>query len=369
MNNNNLINSYKSNYNSLTNKASKSSLISFDASKHIKTVTNFGKKTQKTITSTVKGTTKKLHNIVNSKIGNSILNFSIIGLFVLVISILVFFYNKLQSTLKTSLYYLIISLIALFGSMYGTKLLFSDSLFGQLVSLLLVGVFAGFLVLFSENMLSYFKSIKINSPWIIKGNKNGKNSMNIPQEPENPDTVILYRSDNQDGGIEFSYSFWIIIQDYSYNDKEEKHIFHKGDSEAKNTFCPKIVLKRDTNAMVFKFNLINNTDSPDIVIDNIPINKWFHISLILKQTLVEIYVNGGLKKSVELETIPRQNFHDLWVNLFGGFDGFLSKFQYHRRAIRFDEVESMVSDGPSTDSCSVSGAKPPYLDNEWWLDR
>ena len=91
------------------------------------------------------------------------------------------------------------------------------------------------------------------------------------------------------------------------------------------------------------------------------------MSIVVKQKIVTIYVNGNIKKSKRLQSIPRQNFGNVWINLFGGFDGYLSKLNYTRRAISYSEVENMISDGPSTDFSEPEAAKPPYLDDDWWL--
>ena len=367
----NSINNLKSNFNNLQNTASKSSLTDYLPTQEFKTTVNFGKKLQKKIRVKLVAASKGIHNLVNSTLGNSIINISIFGILVIAIGILMFFYKKLKTNLKMSLKYLILSLVSLLVSMYGVSMVLpKTSLLSQLISILLVGVCSFLFVLFVVNLIKYFKSIKIDAPWIIKGTKNGKNSLVIPQDSENPDTVILYRSDNQESGIEFTYSFWTIIQDYNYNkDKPYKHIFHKGDATGDKIYCPKVVFKNNNNTLSISMNLIDNTNTQDIDIENIPIDKWFHVSLVLKQRLLEIYINGNLKKTMELKTIPRQNFNNLWVNLDGGFEGFLSKFQYHRRALGFEEIESIVNKGPSTDSCSVTGIKPPYFDDNWWLDR
>jgi hypothetical protein len=220
------------------------------------------------------------------------------------------------------------------------------------------------------NLMDYYKFKKINEPWIIEGTKNAKDSYVLTQDPNNSESVILYRSDDEKSGIEFSYSLWMIIQDYNYNrDGDHKHIFHKGDKTGKITFSPKMVLLNDSNTLRVTMNLIDGTDTPPIDVKNIPINKWIHVSLVVKQKNVEIFINGYLKTVAVLKARPRQNFNALWINLDGGFEGFISKFKYYRRALLFDEIETSVKSGPSKSSCMVSGVKPPYLDSGWWLER
>ena len=147
-----------------------------------------------------------------------------------------------------------------------------------------------------------------------------------------------------------------------------KHIFHKGDSKANISYTPAVWLMPKENIIRINMNTINEKDNI-IDIDNIPVDKWFHISIVVKQKTVNIYFNGKIKRSKMLLSVPRQNFGNFWVNLYGGFDGYISQLQYHNRAISYSEVENIVSEGPSTESIKSPELKPPYLDDGWWLDK
>ena len=100
-------------------------------------------------------------------------------------------------------------------------------------------------------------------------------------------------------------------------------------------------------------------------IDDIPIKKWFCTTIVLHPIpnhtkkeidvdpatapshVLDVYINGNLKKSKLIESIPRQNNGDLYVNLFGGFSGYVSELQYNSYAVDFDEIESYLREGPS----------------------
>ena len=101
-------------------------------------------------------------------------------------------------------------------------------------------------------------------------------------------------------------------------------------------------------------------------IDNIPIRKWIHLSIVVKQRTLSIYFNGKLKELVEFKSLPKQNFGDVWVNMYGGFDGYLSNLRYYRYSLPFEEIESIVASGPSGNVCGDTGELPPYLDDNWW---
>ena len=62
----------------------------------------------------------------------------------------------------------------------------------------------------------------------------------------------------------------------------------------------------------------------------------------------------------------KQNNGNLWVNLFGGFDGYLSKLRYFNKSLEYDEIQDIVREGPSSVITADTGELPPYLDNSWW---
>ena len=67
--------------------------------------------------------------------------------------------------------------------------------------------------------------------------------------------------------------------------------------------------------------------------------------------------------------MAKQNFGDLYLNMYGGYDGYLSRLRYYRKALHYNEIESIVRDGPSTDSCSGTDETPPYLNDDWWSEH
>ena len=101
-------------------------------------------------------------------------------------------------------------------------------------------------------------------------------------------------------------------------------------------------------------------------IDNIPIQKWVHFTLVCQNKTIMIYINGLLKKSLQLKSIPKQNYGDVYINSFGGFDGMLSKFRYHDYALSQVDIQRSVQNGPSSAPCPEIDVLPPYLATNWW---
>ena len=93
--------------------------------------------------------------------------------------------------------------------------------------------------------------------------------------------------------------------------------------------------------VLFKEDFKNKTTIVKVEIENIPLRRWVHMVISLNHKYLDIYVNGRLKKRHEFTSTPKQNFGDLWLNLFGGFEGYLCKMQYFRKALSYQEVEKI----------------------------
>ena len=206
--------------------------------------------------------------------------------------------------------------------------------------------------------ISFIEKSK-ESPYIFKGSKNAKRSLVINQDPRYSSSIPLKRSHGKKDA-EFSYTLWLLIENTEYRYGEWKHIFHKGNDSAYPLRAPGLYLHPRDNTLRVYMN--TNKDILEYVdIQNIPVRKWVHVSLVLEGRALNIYINGKLKTKKVFETVPRQNYGNLWVSLFGGFEGFLSKMRYHNYALEYPEVESIVKDGPSKDACTDTGEQPPLF--------
>jgi len=208
---------------------------------------------------------------------------------------------------------------------------------------------------------------KMDNPYIIKDSKNCKNSLTIIQDPSQEGSITLYRSDNKEGA-QFTYSCWLLIDNLQYQYGKWKHVFHKGNKSSYPNRAPGVWIHPNNNALRIYMNTFDDIlDHVDI--ENIPIKKWMSLVIVLNTKYMDIYINGYLKKRKELTSLPRQNYGNLWVNLFGGFDGYMSKFRYFNSALDYKAIDKIVKSGPSKDRCSDTGETPPYLDDDWWFNK
>lgn len=266
-------------------------------------------------------------------------------------------------------------------------------LIGAVVILLLV--FTVFAIIRS---VRNYKSASDNHVWLVENTQLAtSNNNNIKSG-----SLILPSNDNK-YGIEMAYSFWIYLDGWSNPtnstcdgnvgiNKNLKHVFHKGDPIGLPSQSPGVWLQKIGTSveMVIKMNTFNvspscevGSNDPDInnescylekcVINNIPVKKWVHFTVIVINTNIDIYVNGYLKKRCLLKGIPRLNQGDVYIasttNL-NGFDGYISRLKYYNYALPIWQIERNNQEGPSSQiDQSVLDVIPPYLASNWWMRR
>lgn len=234
----------------------------------------------------------------------------------------------------------------------------SESLVAKVAFLLLA--FFGFIVALRVGAVLLAKVLgQDNNPKLIDGMVDAKIMKVIPQNPETTDSITIPRSDNEDGGIEFTWSVWIYINDLNYNANQYKTVFYKGTPTTTDTAAeeagvnqtgnaPGLYIAPNTNKLVVFMNTFE-TINERVEIDNIPLNKFFNVMIRVENQTLDVYINGTITKSHELHGVPKQNYGDVYVAANGGYDGYISNLYYYNKALSPIEIEDVIKDGPDTE--------------------
>ena len=255
------------------------------------------------------------------------------------------------------------------------------------------------------NLVSYYLSPS-ETPKILKGMVSGAQCTTIKQNPNTSGSVPIKRSYNEHEGVEFTWSLWLFLEggpSGSDSASRYNHIFHKGDNMISNTTikevtgpfegmnkiqnAPGLYIKPfDTassvnNASTTLTFVMNTFDTSRIIesvdIDNIPVNKWFNIMIMLKNRFLDVYINGSIKERKLLLGMPKQNYGDIHIgNCSGesgdGFDGYLSNLSYYNYALGTREIEGVMTSGANTtliggDSINASTRNNYFLSLKWFV--
>jgi hypothetical protein len=267
----------------------------------------------------------------------------------------------------------------------------------------LLGVLIFFSILFyvGSKLVYYFLSPS-ETPFLISGMKDATEALTISQNLGQKTTIPILRSVNEYGGVEFTYSFWIYVNNVNYNETiDYKHVFNKGSSPSsqgeggsglfgpnnapgvylyngKKNYSDDLMINYPVLGMLVRLNVFHNNESvnkpyyDDIHVDAIPIKKWVGVIIrVTSQNICDIYINGTLTKRHKLSNIVKQNYDNLYVNYNGGFSGNLSDLKYYNYAIGTLEIDSVTARGPNLKikkNSNIEKAKPQYLSTHWYFN-
>ena len=256
-----------------------------------------------------------------------------------------------------------------------------DSKWSNFVKILVFILVLIVLVVLIRYLIIWYQTSSYNIPFLLQNTKNAKYPLAVSQDPTNTNYIPIVRSDGQ-SGIQFTYSFWFLIDNFDYKKGEWKHVFHKGNDSAYPNRAPGIWIHPNTNTMRIYMNTQDNI-LEYVDVENIPLRKWVYMNVMLSQSTnddfsstktpgvanLDIYVNGYLKIRKQLTSLPKQNDDDFWINMYGGFEGYVSNIKYYPYTITYSEIASNISSGPSANNCINTGEIPPYLDDNWWFQN
>ena len=246
-------------------------------------------------------------------------------------------------------------------------------------------------------------------PILLDGMVSAKKTTKISVNPNESGSVPIYRSVNEDQGMEFTWNIWFFIDGLNTNNPSYSRIFSKGsennnlslkmpsscaDTSCRNIFNSSpglfITQKKQTDSVfpnttspvitpqnvnmilmmnTFKPSSKSSQFSESITIENIPMQKWVCATIRVQQTTVDIYINGIMTQRKKLNNLPRQNYYDVKVgDSNDGFDGTISSLRYFSKALGYDEIQSLYGKGPNLKSLDRNGLSSggDYLSMNWY---
>jgi hypothetical protein len=246
----------------------------------------------------------------------------------------------------------------------------SNSIISKFVFLVLILILFIVLMNLGIFLINYILQPS-KSPYVIKGIHQGTTTVKIPQDPKNSNAVTIYRSNNADNGIEFTWTVWINIDKLPVNTQTTpttftyKNIFTKGSGE--NQKGPSVSLKCNedkTGSIVIAMDSVSSTTPESIDISNIPLGRWFNLAIRMQNKIMDVYVNGTVAKRYVFSNIPRQNFGDVIV---GDFDGTLSDLRYFDSALNVFQLNNIAMSGPNlTEKPKTADNRYDYLSSSWY---
>jgi hypothetical protein len=117
-------------------------------------------------------------------------------------------------------------------------------------------------------------------------------------------------------------------------------------------------------------------DTESILVQDIPINKWFNLMIRMQNKILDVYVNGTISNRSIFENVPKQNYYDINVCGNGGFQGNLSDLKYFDHALIASDIHKVNKVGPNTSTSSLAlssadkGSKGSnYISSLWYSSK
>jgi hypothetical protein len=168
------------------------------------------------------------------------------------------------------------------------------------------------------------------------------------------------RSFNQSEGATFTYTGWLLMNDFTMNYGQKRTIFSKND-------CPGLYLDSTSNSLLVVVDTYGSKES--ILISNIPARKWIHFGIVVDQDSVDIYINGVIRQHHMLAQLPKQNDAPIIIGSDSiGFDGALAGLTYYTRSLTVSDIDTLSKTVPK-DDLSVKPEGPQYFDMTWYTGR
>ena len=257
-----------------------------------------------------------------------------------------------------------------------TSFLQSNTLIAKFAFLILVLI--GFMILLNlgVKIIAYFTKPS-GDPKLVNGTMNAANEVVITQDPKNSQSIPILRSNNQNKGLEFSWSLWMYINDTSKTPKFS-HVFNKGnatfdtDGIATVNNGPGLYIENENNNLIVVMNTVDvNNPVEVLVVKDIPLRKWFHCVIRIENTDLDVYINGTIVARAQMQDVPKQNYENVNICKNGGFNGNIADLQYFDKAISIFQINNIVAWGRNTNAANENASGdatgfPYYLSNLWY---
>lgn len=106
-------------------------------------------------------------------------------------------------------------------------------------------------------------------------------------------------------------------------------------------------------------------------VNNLPINKWSHIIIMLVGNYLDVFVNGNLYERFEIKGIVHQDNDDLIIGSSPSANGSIMRLQYYNYAIPASKINRILSKTEITKDVKEydDESTTDYLNRNYWIGQ
>lgn len=156
----------------------------------------------------------------------------------------------------------------------------------------------------------------------------------------------------------FGLQFWMFIQDWDFNFSKEKTVVKRLATGTSTDVSPFITLHPTDNSLQVKIAIYPTStgtgtasstgDSFTCTVENVPLQRWFAVSVTVFQRNVDIYIDGRLVKSCVLPGVPKPVLGDIQVGDDAlGFSGSVCTLKSYSTMLSPKDAQAYAAAGTS----------------------
>lgn len=186
----------------------------------------------------------------------------------------------------------------------------------------------------------------------VKSTVSTKKKLNSMADKAKEDVQGIFPMDNACGceeilKIESDYKMASFVKDEQGNGS--CYLYNK---ERETVANDRAVSWTKLNGNILTMNPYENSnilldDNSCVIVENIPLQRWFHLVVVVNTSSVEVYVDGKLYKTLVLQSPVKLNSGGLYSGLNDGYDGMINELRYFPHALRYIDVYNMYTRGPT----------------------
>lgn len=183
----------------------------------------------------------------------------------------------------------------------------------------------------------------------------------------------------------YGYQWWMFVREWNTGYGREKHILSRSDPTNPTVMNPNIYLHPTDNTMNIAIPIFATSDkvgtttpapadastnlNNDVFIcgvPNIPLQKWFSVSVTVFTRNLDVYIDGKLVKSCFIPGVPKPAFGNIAVTQNGGFAGYMCSLKHYSKMLTPTDAASFFNAGTSckssadTTGITSTSGKSPY---------
>lgn len=177
----------------------------------------------------------------------------------------------------------------------------------------------------------------------------------------------------------YGIQWWMYVKDWNYGYGKEKPVLSRSDTTNASIMNPNVTLHPTDNALRVSVSIFptdptssgksepapaSHPDAADDVftceVPNIPLQKWFSVSLTVFDRNMDIYIDGKLVKSCFLSGVPKPAVGDIQISKDGGFSGLLCNVTTYAKMLTPKDAATFFA--ASTSCRSMTEKNTPITD-------